>query len=401
MKRGQTVLNNFGIMYLSEIKKIIFKKSVWIAIGASIAVVLLIGLTNLSADGHEAYVKSQEKTLLEISGQKIDQQFFDSFHNDINNEITNNWDIYEKMSAYDPGVVYQNASTAVGKEALYNLIYNVIRDREKVSTCNENIFYEAMRENIINDGHEIGATDEEIAVWLECFDNIEKPFTYSYALGYSNLIEVLFLIGWMIIICTSIALSGVFADEKTNKTDALILSSRNGRIPICIVKMIASITVSLMQTFILLGSCIGVMLVFYGNHGWSAMIQNVIPSSAWNITIGQMFMIYVCLAIVSSIFFAMTNILISHVTNSTVITMAMHAAFVFIGLFNVPAKLGTIAKIWQLRPSMPLYYGTFCNTFRYGRMNNVEASLVIYISCIVVFAVTLGASYRKSQVESR
>ena len=112
-------------------------------------------------------------------------------------------------------------------------------------------------------------------------------------------------------------------------------------------------------------------------------------------------MIYIGLAIVSSMFFAMTNIMISHITHSAVVTMAIHAAIVFIGLFNVPAKLGTIAKLWQLRPSMPLYYGTFCNTFRYGKMNNVEASLVIYISCVVAFAIVLIALYRKCQVESR
>lgn len=394
-------MNSFGIMYLAEIKKIISKKSVWIAIGVSIVVVLLIGLTNLSADGHKTYVKSQEEKLLKISGKYLDQNFFDSYHDDVNNEINSNWSLYEKINAYDPGAVYQNASAAIGKEALYNFIYNVMRDRDKVAVCNANDFYQAMRENIIRDGRDLGATDEEIDSWIKDFDSIEKPITYSYALGYLNLLDVLFIIGWMIIICTSIALSGVFADEKTNRTDALILSSRNGRAPICIAKILASITISFMQTVILLGGCFGVMLAMYGAFGWNSMIQNVIPSSAWNITIGQMVMIYIGLAIVSSMFFAMTNIMISHITHSAVVTMAIHAAIVFIGLFNVPAKLGTIAKLWQLRPSMPLYYGTFCNTFRYGKMNNVEASLVIYISCIVAFAIVLIALYRKCQVESR
>lgn len=394
-------MSSLGIMYLAEIKKIISKKSVWIAIGVSIVVVLLIGLTNLSADGHKTYVKSQEEKLLKISGKYLDQNFFDSYHDDVNNEINSNWSLYEKINAYDPGAVYQNASAAIGKEALYNFIYNVMRDRDKVAVCNANDFYQAMRENIIRDGRDLGATDEEIDSWIKDFDSIEKPITYSYALGYLNLLDVLFIIGWMIIICTSIALSGVFADEKTNRTDALILSSRNGRAPICIAKILASITISFMQTVILLGGCFGVMLAMYGAFGWNSMIQNVIPSSAWNITIGQMVMIYIGLAVVSSTFFAMTNILISHMTHSAVITMAIHAAIVFVGLFNVPAKLGIISKLWQLRPSMPLYYGTFCNTFMYGKMNNVEASMVIYISCIIIMMVALIVHYRKSQVESR
>ena len=50
---------------------------------------------------------------------------------------------------------------------------------------------------------------------------------------------------------------------------------------------------------------------------------------------------------------------------------------------------------------MALYSGTFCNTFRYGSMNNVEASVLIYCICIAVIAAVLPALYGKTQVESR
>ena len=70
-------------------------------------------------------------------------------------------------------------------------------------------------------------------------------------------------------------------------------------------------------------------------------------------------------------------------------------------MFNIPGKMGIIAKLWQLRPTMALYYGSFCNTFRYGRMNNVEATFCIYGIAIVIFVIILIMSYKKSQVESR
>ena len=93
--------------------------------------------------------------------------------------------------------------------------------------------------------------------------------------------------------------------------------------------------------------------------------------------------------------------LLSHLTQSAVATMAIHAAILFVGLFNVPGEMGIIAKLWQLRPTMALYYGTFCNTYRYGAMNNVQASVLVYSLCMVIFAATLPVSYKKSQVESR
>ena len=54
-----------------------------------------------------------------------------------------------------------------------------------------------------------------------------------------------------------------------------------------------------------------------------------------------------------------------------------------------------------VRATMALYSGTFCNTFRYGGMNNVEASVLICCICIAIFAAALLMSYRKTQVESR
>lgn len=394
-------MNNFFLLYKTELKKILLKKSVWVAMAVSLALVLVVGLTNLSADGHSAYVKEQESLLTELSGSLIDDGFLDNFKTEMDKKIDENPELFDMLAAYDPGAVYQNAAGQIGKSALYDFLYNVVRDREKIGNITADEFYEAMRRDIIGDGTELGASGEELNAWLEIYDGIEKPMTYSYVLAYSNILDVLFIIGWALILNISIALAGVFADEKTYRTDAMILSSKNGRRPVCLAKITASSTVAVLEAILLLCLCTGVMFCFYGATGWNAMIQNVIPSSPWNITIGNMMLIYVALAVLVSIFFAMTNILISLLTKSSVATMAIHAAIIFAGLFNIPGRMGIIAKLWQLRPTMALYYGSFCNTFRYGTMNNVEASALIYGICIIVFVAMLLISYRNTQVESR
>lgn len=157
----------------------------------------------------------------------------------------------------------------------------------------------------------------------------------------------------------------------------------------------------ILPTAFLLGGGLAVMFFFYGTYGWQATIQNVIPSSPWNITIGTMMLIYFALALFTSSLFAVTNAFLSHLTNSSVITMAIHASIVFAGLFNFPGKLGFISKLWLLRPTMALYYGTFCNTFMYGTFNNVQASLLVYASLSLLFIILLLTSYKKSQVASR
>lgn len=160
-----------------------------------------------------------------------------------------------------------------------------------------------MRADIIKDGTGLGSSAEELNTWLEIYYDIEKPMAYSYALAYQNILDVLFIIGWVLILNISIALAGIFADEKTYRTDAMILSSKNGRKPVCVAKIAAGSTVAVAEAPILLGLCLGTMFFFYGITGWNAMIQNVIPSSPWNITIGTMMLIYIALAVLLSICF--------------------------------------------------------------------------------------------------
>lgn len=394
-------MNNVSVLYRAELRKIFAKKAVWIATVLGLIFILLVSLTNYSSDGMRAYVKYQEETLSAISGQKMNDKFFEEFHNVVEKELEEHPERYEKIYANDPGAVYMNASANVGMEALYDYFYNVIRDRVAVPGMTADEFYESMRYNIERDGLDIGCSKEEIDTWLEIYDSIDKPISYSYAMAYENILDVLFIIGWVLILIIAIALSGVFADEKTYRTDAMILSSKNGRIPVCLVKIAAGITFALLQTILLLGICLGIMFAFYGTTGWNAMIQNVIPSSPWNITIGNMVLIYLGLAILVGTFFAVTNMILSHLTKSAVATMAIHAAIIFVGLFNVPGKLGLIAKLWQLRPTIALHYGTFCNTYMYGVLNNVQISVVLYMGLTILFALILVLSYKKSQVESR
>ena len=394
-------MNDFWIIYRAEIRKILMKKSFWAALAIGIAFVLVVGLTNLSAEGHQAHVKDQSKVLGELSGKPIDEAFLKGFQDEVAQELTEHADWYAQMMAYDPGAAFQNGAKALGKNALTDFLYNVVRDRERLSTVTADEFYETMRSNIIHDGREMGNSEEEIAAWLRVYDGTKQPMVYQYCQGYVNILDVLFLIGWVLFLNIAVALAGVFADEKTYRTDAMILSTRKGRSTVCFAKIGAGITVSLIQCLVILGSCFGIMLGFFGTGGWSAAIQNVIPSSPWNITIGKMVFIYLGLAIITSVLFALTNMAASHFTKSAVAAMAIHATILFVGLFNVPRKMGLISKLWELRPTMSLYYGTFCNTYMYGKMNNVQVSILIYVCLIAVLFTVLSLAYRNSQIESR
>lgn len=394
-------MNNGSILYRAELRKIFDRKAVWVGLLVGLCFVLLVGFTNLSADGHRAYIKRQSENLVARSGEKLDGDFLEAFRQRVETELESNPERYESLYAYDPGAAWENAAGAIGEKDLYDLIVGVLRDREAMPEVTGESFYAKLRENIEQDSRDLGASEEELDSWLAVYDGVEKPITYSYALSYQNIVDLLFLVGWILILNITVALSGVFADERSCRTDAMILSAKNGRGPVLRAKLLAAITAALGEALVLLGGCVLMIVIFYGSFGWNAAIQNVISNSPWNITVGQMLLLYFALAAVVSIFFAVTNLFLSQLTGSAVATLAIHAAIVFLGLFNVPKSMGWLAKLWQLRPTMALYYGSFCNTYRYAGLDGVTLSLILYPALALLLARLLGISYRRSQVESR
>lgn len=394
-------MNNLLTLYKLEIKKILSKRAVWIGIVTGLAFIFMVSLTNLSSDGHLSYIKSQRDILGELSGQKIDDEFISKFQKEIIKNYEENKETYETIMNFDPGAVTTNVANAIGKYDLFNFFYNVVRNREKVMTINQEEFYNLMRENIIKDGNSLGTSNEEINEWLKIYDSIEKPIEYEYALAYSNIINVLFLVGWVLFINITIALSGMFADEKQFKTDVLIFSSKKGRSTLVYAKLLAGITTAVLQTIILFGGLCGLLLYFYGIEGYQGVIQNVIPSSPYNITIAQMMGVLVLLMLITSVLFATTNMLLSLLTRSSVATLSIQTAVLFLSLFNIPKTMATVNKFWQLRPTMICHYGTFCNTFRYGPLNNIQVALISYILLIIICIIVTIRFHKKEQVESR
>ena len=394
-------MNNIGTLYIAEIKKVFQKKSVWISLILGICIILVLNMTYVSSDGHIDYVRKQREVLSELSGTPMDEKFFEDYIDEVHREMESNPGLYRPLAAYDPGTAFMNASKAIYRNDVFLGLYDVMRNRADVDNLTADRFYAKMRQNIVDDAGDMRVSDEELNVWLEEFDGIEKPLDYTYALGYYNAINVLYVVGWAVFIVIAISLSGVFADEKTSRTDAVILSTRKGRGPLCTAKILAGISIAVIETLLILGLCILMLLCIYGFKGSGGRIQSIIAASPWDIAIGRMLGIYIILALVTGLLFALSNMLLSHITGSAVVTMAIHTAILFGGLFNVPESTGIVYKFWQLRPTLALYFGTFLNTFRYGPFNNVQCSLLIYFALAAVFAAILTVSYRKSQVESR
>ena len=414
-------MNNFGILYGTELKKILSKKAVWITLVFGILFIGVVEMSNMlfekydfmdmTMSGFQYEALHREKGEA-VSGEVMDDAFYEKIRTEMNEfKTTHEEDIARvidtERTGY-PGLWY--CAERCGYEWLLNTESRAIgygnSDRYKLfmeGTAEE--IMDAKRDNIIINMEADGLAEHEKEYWLERYDRIEKPIVYSYSKGYSTFFDCLFVMIWLVFMLIVIGLSGVFADENTYKTDALILSCRNGRTQICLAKLTAGITFSVTFMLIVLGICLFVPLMGFGAKGWNAPIQNVIVTSAFHMSIGQAVIMTFAIAILIAILCGLFTMLLSQVFRNTVPVMAVQTGVLIISIFNLPYSFGMLSQVWALRPTNFLKNFAFIEYRLFpipgALINCFQMAGVLYAVFSIVFFVVTTRLYRNMQIASR
>lgn len=428
-------MNNIGTLYLAEIKKILSKKSMWIALVLGCAVMVFAMLSNALFDTYEYpdgskisgvdYYRAQAEKCGKISGRAIDDEFLNEIRDRVVSsaiergymteenleQIKNGTDEQLTMDedgffvGNSPMVALDNAAEQLGIGDCWYFLQNAIDDDQLLMTCNSKEFHKAWRDNLTfnNERSEGSYYTEFRNYWNEKANSIGEPLTYSYQYGYQIFIESAWTCVWLIFLIVALSLAGVFADDRHTRMDALIISSRNGRKPIATAKLAAGFTIAVAEAIIILVIPLAACLMMYSGQGWNAAIQMFIPSCSWNATDGSIICTYFAIVILMAILFASVTMLLSEFMGGAQ-TLGIQMGVLMIGFFNLPFN-NIISHLWDLRPTTFLTAGILQNNylFQFGtiHLNCVEMAIVLYlIATIACVAVTI-ASYMKYQVKSR
>lgn len=392
-------------MLLFEIKKIIKKKYVWIMLIIGTVLTCAITLGNLYAGSESKFVLDSPQEWysvqldkgIELENQKFDQVFLDNMRREINEYIQKNSSSFSEKVNDNP---YIYAAEKLGYIDAFNLINNITGDVEWTMSISEKDYYDLVWSNM-----QTHYEDSQAEYWKEKYNQVVKPYTYSYMKGFQNFSELMYFYMWFVFLLVAVSLAGVFADDSQYKTDSIVYCTKKSKSPLIISKIGAGIIVAICEVVIVLSVNLFVSLIAFGSTGVSASIQCLIYC-AYNMNIGSFIAYCFICAIVMAVLYASISMMISCLTKSNIAVVAIQTGVLIISLFNLPKVFGFISYLWKLRPTSFLMYSTFStNTTVYNlfgiQLNALEASIFLYLIIVLLSIFVVYIVQQKNEVKSR
>lgn len=295
----------------------------------------------------------------------------------------------------------------------YSDIYNLIRAWTKMDLRSVRnwepdaaALYQARGERLESSWQSVLLTETEKEFWRGQESRIDKPLRYDYHEGYENILNGYLTVGVLMLLFTSICLSGLFADEHARRTDQLVLSSRKGRVSAYWAKIFAGITVAFAAALVMTLMTFGLNLGFYGAEGFGMPLQSSFTTYSFPITIGQACLIAYGVLIAASVLAAVFVMVISELFRSGIAVLSVSTGLIILGnVIMIPGQYRVIAQLWDW---MPMTYLSLWNVFDartlplFGHcLVSWQVVPVIYILLSAALAVGGKTLYQRYQVSGR
>ena len=386
-------MNNFGEMMRYEIRKILCRRITVVVL--SVVTLLMIAMNVGEYIGGEKVINAEEKAL---SGRVVDDDMLSDMREAIELKEATLSDgesivvgISPKDVAYDP---LMNYLYMLGGN--YDKAYNMTRD--KLYSTFEGVIDDALREQHL--------TDKEIQYWNDKKSDNPQMLTYGRIQnGWGDSVTIIYAASLFILIAVAATLSGVFSDETSLKTDALIFSSVNGKKRLAIVKILAGITVGLIETITVMFACIGTEFAISGFDGSKTSVQFFVGPTLMDMEIWKALIWYIFIMLIIGILFSVMTMCLSEVCHNSIAVVAIMMLLWLLSVLNIPYSFNILSRIWRFFPVTFLGSWTFTDyrliNFFGKYLTIIESAPIIYLCLIVLMTVITKMSYNKYQVKGR
>lgn len=245
-----------------------------------------------------------------------------------------------------------------------------------------------------------GLREDEREWWRERETKVTKPFVWTANNGVTAIkLNGASATTYMSIL-TGICLAGVFAKEKRNKTNQIILCTAKGRNRLWLVKFLAGEISSVVIGTVMLLSVVLPHLIFNGLHGIHGAWQLVMPFSSRPNTIGHMLLVYcllyylICMMIGA---FAMT--LSVFFQNSLGVMVTIGTVVITDAFMSIPVKFRALSQIRGLLPLQIVSNsgGMDPRLFSVGDMyfTPLQVASFIYVIALIFFIIIIRGRYNR------
>lgn len=291
-------MNNFWSLVGYEYKKLLFKKSVMIAVVLVLAFtifscfMMVIGSGNTQGNYYTENMSNYESMLLDKSfeqafaGRELNAELILEASRayqkvDINVPTYSKTESYQKYGRpyssifYLVDSAYARSGNAFGVEDFQNI------SEEEASNYYATREHQ-LRENLTNHP---SYSESDIEQILAMDKDVKKPFMMAYTDGYQRFFALSSTTMMALLFLLSLIISPIFSSEYSQHIDSLILTSKNGKRSLIYAKFFAAFSISVGLTFIFLMSTYLTCMGIYGFDGTSAQIQLLIPLITYDWTL--------------------------------------------------------------------------------------------------------------------
>lgn len=404
-------MNNFGVMYRYECKKILNRKIVWISFVLCVAVIIF------------------SQVLQMVGGYYVEGKLIDS-----------NYNLYKNNKCYDEALSGREINQSLIEETIaayrkipettdrhyiaseeywkyarpYSSIFNFIRATTDMLTSeviyswqpSEEDLYAKRQIWLVSSWEDSQLSEGEKDFWKEREAQIKTPYVFQAYEGYSRIISSFQTLGFFELLFIAICLSGIFSDEHTRKTDQLILSSPLGKTKLYLAKISAGISFAAISTIIIFTITSVIILCIYGAEGYNAIFQFIYAGNSDPITCGQAVIIACGNMVITVVIVSIFVMVLSEILHSNIAALAVSTVLLILPMFfSVPARYRVLSQIWDWYPWGYLapwnVFGNYTISIFGHYLTPWQAVPMIYFVLCVIIALIGKPIYERFQVSGR
>lgn len=393
-----------------EYKKILGRKSTWIAFGILFLLVLFGGFGTLTGnvwvdgeivDTHYNMNQKECRALREMEGKKLDDDFFDEareIREDVIKEAGDKQELLVTASGWD-------------NYCRYYIPYRNVEDlcswqmETEMEKMDEKTFYQKREEAMQRDYEAQKLSQEEIDVHKKENAQVETPFAYGNMMGFERYLSLHYSMGLILVFVAAVCIAPLFAGEYTSGMDQMILTARYGKNKAIQAKLLTGISFALMLTLSVFGLTLLEIGIIYGFDGWNLPVQVILEGFGMSLPINMLQMLGI--SIMCGIFASCMIIAVVMFLSAKMKTPfgVIILAFLFIFVPMVLNNMVPIDSIWYMfvkgtpTAMMMGWVGVSNGMIQIGKicLYFFQAMPVVYICLTAGLFVWIYHSFRRRQ----
>lgn len=228
--------------------------------------------------------------------------------------------------------------------------------------------------------------------------SIKTPFYNDYNNGYGSFKNMLPMVGMIVLTLISVLCAGIFGNEYSDRTAALVLSSKYGKNKCITAKLLTGLSLSALYSISLCLIYLSSFLVFHGASGAGTPLQFLqgFGCSIYPVTILQSIIITLAASCCISMMFGALVMLLSAVIRKPYVAVTTSLLFAFFPAFipNTDDRLAT--QLINLLPLRTFDYNSIFSEYFYSFGKAVFTPAAFYaLFALAASLLLLPAAYQR------